>query len=167
MGFGEQWGNFPLVGTPGPVLTMQQNLGQASLPAANLAPNYNLSTMIYFQFVFAAITVVILAGGLLGRMNFVAWMVFVPLWITFSYTVGAFSLWGGGFLFQMGVLDYSGGYVIHLSSGTAGRSPFLSAYKPNLSSHNIILYPQVSPPPTGSALASRKTATPSTPTTSC
>jgi Amt family ammonium transporter len=47
-------------------------------------------------------------------------MIFVPFWLTFSYCVGAFSLWGGGFLYQMGVIDYSGGYVIHLSSGTAG-----------------------------------------------
>lgn len=31
------------------------------------------------------------------------------------------SIWGGGFLYQLGVLDYSGGYVIHLSSGTAGK----------------------------------------------
>ena len=90
MGFGEQWGSFPLVGRPGPVLTMQQNLAQAVLPAAGEKPNYNLATMIYFQFVFAAITVIILGGSLLGRMNFLAWMVFVPLWITFSYTVGAF-----------------------------------------------------------------------------
>jgi len=52
-------------------------------------------------------------------------MIYVPLWLTFSYTVGAFSLWGGGFLAQMGVIDYSGGYVIHLSSGTAG---FVGAY---------------------------------------
>ena len=58
-------------------------------------------------------------------MNFTAWMVYVPLWLTLSYTVGAFSLWGGGFLFQRGVIDYSGGYVIHLSSGTAG---FVGAY---------------------------------------
>lgn len=92
MGFGEQWGKFPLVGMPGPVLSMQQNLAQASLPSADLSPNFNLSTMIYFQFVFAAITVIILGGSLLGRMNFVAWMAFVPLWITFSYTVGAFRL---------------------------------------------------------------------------
>lgn len=47
-----------------------------------------MSTMVYFQFVFAAITVILLAGALLCRMNFKAWMVFVPLWITFSYTVG-------------------------------------------------------------------------------
>ncbi len=90
MAFGEQWGSFPLVGMPGPVLTMSQNLAQSTLPALNLSQNFNLSTMVYFQFVFAAITVIILAGALLGRMNFIAWMVFVPLWITFSYTVGAF-----------------------------------------------------------------------------
>lgn len=90
MAFGEQWGKFPLVGTPGPVLTMQQNLGQATLPAAGVSTNFNLSTMIYFQFVFAAITVIILGGSLLGRINLLAWMIFVPLWITLSYTVGAF-----------------------------------------------------------------------------
>ena len=53
-------------------------------------------------------------------MNFYAWMVFVPLWITFAYTIGAFSIWAGGFLFQLGVIDYSGGYVIHISSGVSG-----------------------------------------------
>lgn len=90
MGFGEQWGKFPLVGAPGPGLTMQQNLGQTQLPAAGLTTNFNLSTMIYFQFVFAAITVIILGGSLLGRINILAWMVFVPLWVTLSYTVGAF-----------------------------------------------------------------------------
>ncbi|CDP04600.1 unnamed protein product [Coffea canephora] len=79
-----------------------------------------MASMVWFQCVFAAITVILLAGSVLGRMNIKAWMAFVPLWLTFSYTVGAFSLWGGGFLFQWGVIDYSGGYVIHLSSGIAG-----------------------------------------------
>jgi len=110
----------PFVGRPGPVVTIGQELSQSNLPSANLQQNFPLSTMIYFQFVFAGITVVIMAGAFLGRMNFLAWIIFVPLWITFSYTIGAYSLWGGGFLFQRGVIDYSGGYVIHLSSGTAG-----------------------------------------------
>lgn len=44
--------------------------------------------MVFFQFVFAAITVVLLAGAVLARMNFRAWMIFVPLWLTFSYTIG-------------------------------------------------------------------------------
>lgn len=120
MAFGEQWGNVTFIGKPGPVIAMDYELQQSTLPAANVSQGFPLSTMVYFQFVFAAITVVIMAGAFLGRMNFMAWMVFVPLWITFSYTVGAFSLWGGGFLYQKGVIDYSGGYVIHLSSGTAG-----------------------------------------------
>ena len=126
MAFGNQWGKFPLVGAPGPVLSMDYELRQAVLPAAGLSLNYPLSAMVYFQFVFAAITLVLIAGSFLGRMNFVAWMVFVPLWLTFSYVVGAFSIWGGGFLYHKGVLDYSGGYVIHLSSGTAGVSGTIS-----------------------------------------
>ena len=76
--------------------------------------------MMFFQFVFAAITVIILAGALLGRMNFKAWVIFCPLWMTFVYTVGAYSIWGGGWLAQMGALDFSGGFVIHLAAATSG-----------------------------------------------
>jgi len=122
-GFGEKM--LPFVGRPGNVIGIGYEIEQALLPASGATANFPMSTMVYFQFVFAAITLVLLAGALLCRMNFVAWMVFVPLWLTFSYTVGAFSLWGGGFLAQRGVIDYSGGYVIHLSSGIAG---FTAAY---------------------------------------
>ena len=83
MAFGEQWGSFPLVGVPGPVVAMDWELRQAQLPAAGLVQNYGMASMIYFQFVFAAITLVLIAGSLLGRMNFLAWMLFVPLWLTF------------------------------------------------------------------------------------
>lgn len=110
----------PFVGIPGPALSMEYELTQALLPTSGITANFPMSTMVYFQFVFAAITLIITAGAFLGRMNFMAWMLFVPLWLTFSYCIGAFSLWGGGFLSVLGVIDYSGGYVIHLSSGTAG-----------------------------------------------
>ncbi|XP_052169932.1 ammonium transporter 2 member 5-like [Diospyros lotus] len=84
------------------------------------------ATMVYFQFVFAAITLILIAGAVLGRMNFLAWMLFVPLWLTFSYTFGAYSLWcPDGWLMKLGVIDYSGGFVVHLSSGVAG---FTAAY---------------------------------------
>ncbi|XP_076903147.1 ammonium transporter 2 member 3-like [Bidens hawaiensis] len=79
---------------------------------------------VFYQFAFAAITVILLGGSLLGRMNFYAWMIFVPLWLTFSYTVGAYTIWGEGFLSKY-IIDFSGGYVIHLSSGVAG---FTAAY---------------------------------------
>ncbi|WCJ30243.1 ammonium transporter 2 [Euphorbia peplus] len=84
------------------------------------------ATMVFFQSVFAAITLILIAGALLGRMNFYAWMIFVPLWLTCSYTFVAFSIWcPSGFLFKKGLIDYSGGYVIHLSAGVAG---FTAAY---------------------------------------
>jgi len=118
LAFGVQM--LPFVGIPGPTLTMTAELGQAILPTSGITASFPMSTMVYFQFVFAAITLIIMAGSFLGRMNFTAWMLFVPIWLTFSYCIGAFSLWGGGFLAQLGVIDYSGGYVIHLSSGTAG-----------------------------------------------
>ncbi|GAB2218847.1 hypothetical protein Droror1_Dr00002079 [Drosera rotundifolia] len=136
MAFGQKL--LPFWGKAGPALGQSFLLAQATLPAsthyfhggknvetAMIAPFYPMASMVWFQCVFAAITLILLAGSLLGRMNIRAWMMFVPLWLTFSYTVGAFSLWGGGFLFQWGVMDYSGGYVIHLSSGIAG---FTAAY---------------------------------------
>lgn len=106
-----------------PETTQHYHNGSVETPA--IEPYYPMASLVYFQFTFAAITVILLAGSVLGRMNIRAWMAFVPLWLTFSYTVGAFSLWGGGFLFHWGVIDFSGGYVIHLSSGIAG---FVAAY---------------------------------------
>lgn len=118
MAFGDKL--FDFWGKPAVALDDNFLLGQAFLgyfPAA---------TMVWFQFGFAAITPVLIGGALLGRMNFVAWMVFVPLWHTFSYTIGAFIVWSpNGWLAKMGVIDFAGGFVIHLSSGVAG---FTAAY---------------------------------------
>src|ERR1700740_2616906 len=121
MAFGPQW--FPFLGTPSLATSAIFTTGQAVIRAAasGMPPlAFPMATLIFFQFVFAAITVIILAGSVLGRMNFTAWMIFCPVWMTLSYTVGAFSLWGGGWLSALGVQDFSGGYVIHLAAGTAG-----------------------------------------------
>lgn len=118
MSFGDKL--FPLWGKANVALDEHYLFEQAFL---GKFPN---ATMVYFQFVFAAITLILIAGALLGRMNFYAWMLFVPLWLTFSYTIGAFSIWcPDGYFSKLGLIDYSGGYVIHLSSGVAG---FTAAY---------------------------------------
>ena len=121
MAFGPQW--FPFIGKPALAVSAAFTLGQATVPAAAAgmpALAFPMATLMYFQFVFAAITVIILAGSVLGRMNFTAWMIFCPIWMTLVYTVGAFSLWGGGWLATLGVADFSGGYVIHLAAGASG-----------------------------------------------
>ncbi|KAF9618618.1 hypothetical protein IFM89_002313, partial [Coptis chinensis] len=113
MSFGKELVSF--WGKPDVALDQKMLLGQAMTNA------FPQATMVFFQFVFAAITLILIAGALLGRMNFHAWMLFVPLWLTFSYTIGAYSIWNSnGWLSRAGVIDYCGGYVIHLSSGVAG-----------------------------------------------
>ncbi len=137
-----------IVGAPQSVLTSIMEQGQASIPLLNGAmPNIRFpeSSMVYFQFVFAAITPIILAGGVLGRMNFKAWMIFVPLWSTLVYSVNAFMLWGGGWLAQMGAVDFSGGYVIHVAAGVSGFvaaavvGPRLKADRENFKPNNLIM----------------------------
>jgi Amt family ammonium transporter len=126
MAFGPKWLSIhdnAFLGAPSLATSAAFTTGQATIPeaASGMPPlTFPMATLIFFQFVFAAITVIILAGALLGRMNFTAWMIFCPVWMTLVYTVGAFSLWGGGWLAALGVADFSGGYVIHLAAGTSG-----------------------------------------------
>jgi ammonium transporter, Amt family len=126
MSFGEQL--LPFLGKPKSAAPALFELAPAMIPeAASGMPEltFPMATMVYFQFVFAAITVIILAGSVLGRMSFKAWVLFVPAWMTCVYTIGAFSLWGGGWLAAAGAVDFSGGYVIHLAAGTSG---FVAAF---------------------------------------
>jgi Amt family ammonium transporter len=127
MGFGNSWTgsgtsffhNF--IGTPGPVLSPKAEQSQALIPTnAFAAPNFPGAGLVYFQLVFAAITPLLMLGSVLGRVSFKAWIPFTALWCSIVYTVDAFLIWGGGFFAQKGALDFSGGYVIHLSAGVSG-----------------------------------------------
>jgi Amt family ammonium transporter len=82
--------------------------------------HFPTASLAYFQFVFAAITPLLFLGSVLGRMNFKAWIVFVPAWTTCVYAVNAMLVWGGGYWAGKGALDFSGGYVIHLAAGVTG-----------------------------------------------
>jgi ammonium transporter, Amt family len=122
MGFGSPWIS-TFVGKPGPVTGAASEQSQASIPLLKgLAPNFRFpqGSLVYFQFVFAAITPILFIGSVLGRIKFKVWLIFVPLWITFAYAVNAFLLWGGGYWAGKGALDFSGGYVIHLAAGVSG-----------------------------------------------
>ncbi|KAJ6862361.1 ammonium transporter 3 member 1 [Populus alba x Populus x berolinensis] len=79
------------------------------------------ATMVYFRSVFAAITLILIAGAVLGRMNIYAWMIFVPLWLTFSYTFTAFSVWCPDGLLWMGWTGFNGGdpYVVSTHASLA------------------------------------------------
>jgi Amt family ammonium transporter len=121
--FGEKSGFFGnLLGKPGTILTAKDELDQASIPLITTGPPFHFptATLAYFQFVFAAITPILMLGSVLGRINFKAWIPFVLLWSSVIYTVNAFLIWGGGWWAQHGAVDFSGGYVIHLAAGVSG-----------------------------------------------
>jgi ammonium transporter, Amt family len=130
MAFGSPWHMFgvnhgflaSIWGKPGAVLNQVSEQGQAAIPLITTGPPFHFptSTLVYFQFVFAAITPLLFLGSVLGRFNFKAWIPFVLLWSGLIYTVNAFAIWGGGYFAQHGALDYSGGYVIHLAAGVSG-----------------------------------------------
>ncbi len=125
MGFGQPWigGGLHLLGKPQPAVGVGGEQAQANIPLLDgLMPKFRFpeGSLVYFQFVFAAITPILFIGSVLGRISFKVWMLFVPLWITFAYAVNAFLLWGGGFWAGKGALDFSGGYVIHLAAGVSG-----------------------------------------------
>jgi len=110
-----------LVGKPGQITNAAQEQSQAVSAANTVIPfHFPTTTLAYFQFVFAAITPLLFLGSVLGRIKFSAWCLLVPLWSTFVYAIDAFLLWGGGYFSQEGSLDFSGGYVIHMSAGVSG-----------------------------------------------
>lgn len=73
-----------------------------------------------FQLSFAIITAALISGAIADRAKFAAWMVFVPIWAVAVYAVVAHWVWApDGWLFTMGVLDYAGGLVVEIVSGSS------------------------------------------------
>lgn len=72
-----------------------------------------------FQMMFAAITPALITGAFAERKRFKAFAIFVLAWSTLVYAPLAHWVWGGGWLFEYGALDFAGGTVIHISSGVA------------------------------------------------
>lgn len=70
-----------------------------------------------FQLTFAGLTAALISGSIVGRMKASSWMIFIIAWITLVYIPVAHWVWGGGWLMQMGALDFAGGTVVHINSG--------------------------------------------------
>lgn len=73
-----------------------------------------------FQCMFAVITPALITGAFAERIKFRAFCIFILLWAILLYNPMAHWVWGGGFLAQLGALDFAGGLVIHILSGVSG-----------------------------------------------
>ena len=95
---------------------------------------------VMFQCAFAGLTCALISGALVGRMKTKAWVIFVPIWICLVYIPIAHWVWGGGWLMQMGALDFAGGAVVHINSGISALAVALVLGKrkePSLIPHNL------------------------------
>lgn len=113
-GYSLSFGNDILGGLSGG-LTYFGLSGVGSEPSGTI-PHY---TFMMFQGMFAIITVALITGAFAERIKFSAFVLFAILWATFVYDPVCHWVWGGGWLGQMGALDFAGGTVVHISSGAS------------------------------------------------
>src|SRR5512137_1333462 len=92
-------------------------LGGVGLAEAPLAANLPHLVYVAFQLVFAAVTLAILTSAVAERIRISSFIVLALLWTTLVYDPLAHWVWAGGWLAQMGALDFAGGTVVHISSG--------------------------------------------------
>ncbi|MFP7737573.1 ammonium transporter [Priestia aryabhattai] len=103
------------------------NLDWVGLKGVGFTPNGDYSATIphnmfmMFQLTFAVLTVAIISGAFAERMKFSAFILFAILWSLIVYAPVAHWVWGvGGWLRELGAIDFAGGNVVHISSGVAG-----------------------------------------------
>ena len=102
------WGGWAWVGLRG--------VGFAPFPGYSATIPHQ--AYMFFQMMFAVITPALIIGAFAERMKFSAFLIFILLWATFIYDPVCHWIWGsGGWLKQMGVLDFAGGLVVHTSAG--------------------------------------------------
>jgi Amt family ammonium transporter len=96
-------------------------IGVGQDPNADYAATIPALVFMAFQMMFAIITPALVSGSIAERMKFPAFILFILLWATLIYDPLAHWVWGvGGFLRNLGALDFAGGTVVHISSGFTG-----------------------------------------------
>jgi len=97
-----------------------------------------------FQLTFAIITAALISGAVADRATFSAWLVFVPVWTLLVYVPIAHWVWGpGGWIAELGTLDYAGGLVVEIASGASALAmalvlgPRIGFRKEAMRPHNL------------------------------
>ena len=108
-------------GSAGPVIGGFDKIFLNNVEVGSAVGNIPETVFIFFQLTFAIITPALIIGAFAERMKFSAFLWFMGLWSTFVYLPVAHSVWGpGGWMGELGVLDFAGGSVVHINAGIAG-----------------------------------------------
>ena len=95
------------------------NLFLSSLSASSMSGDIPETVFAMFQLTFAIITPALIVGGFAERMKFSAMLIFSLIWMTFVYAPICHMVWGGGWLGELGLMDFAGGTVVHINAGIA------------------------------------------------
>ena len=96
-----------------------QNILMGQIGEDSLTGDIPESVFAMFQMTFAVITPALIVGAFAERMRFSAMLVFSALWLLAVYSPITHWVWGGGWLGEMGLLDFAGGTVVHITAGVA------------------------------------------------
>ncbi|GIR07094.1 MAG: hypothetical protein CM15mP17_10500 [Gammaproteobacteria bacterium] len=91
----------------------------ANLTRESLSGSIPESVFIIFQMTFAIITPALVVGAFAERMRFTAMVIFSSIWLLLVYIPACHLIWGGGYLGELGVIDFAGGLVVHATCGIA------------------------------------------------
>jgi Amt family ammonium transporter len=131
LAFGEDIGG--IIGDPRTFFMMKDTLGTASWSLMSTVP---LILFAMFQLKFAVITPALITGAFAERIKFNSYLLFLCLFMVFIYTPLAHATWHPeGLLFGLGVLDFAGGTVVHMSAGWAALAAALFLKKRNQIDH--------------------------------
>jgi Amt family ammonium transporter len=125
MAFGEDVGGYGIIGNPKSFFMMGNTIGVAwgTIPVILFA---------MFQLKFAVITPALITGAFAERIRFNSYLIFITLFIVIIYIPLAHATWHPeGYFFKMGVLDFAGGTVVHMSAGWAALASALYLKKRN------------------------------------
>ncbi|GII91380.1 ammonium transporter [Sinosporangium siamense] len=95
---------------------------QSLIDTATKSDGTGMPSLVFsaFQMSFAIITVALISGAIADRAKFGAWVLFTLVWVTVVYVPVAHWVWGNGWLFSLGIMDFAGGTVVHINAGAAG-----------------------------------------------
>ena len=91
----------------------------ANMTRDSLSGTLPESVFVMFQMTFAIITPALIVGGFAERMKFSSMLLFSIIWVSVVYFPVCHWVWGGGWLSEMGLLDFAGGTVVHITAGVA------------------------------------------------
>lgn len=93
--------------------------GVTAAPNPSYGPTIPFFAFFIYQEMFAIITPALITGAFADRVNFKSYLKFLVIWSILVYIPLAHWIWGGGFLQKLGVVDFAGGIVVHVSAGIA------------------------------------------------